>query len=338
MTLTLQELADLTDGELAGDPAVPIHGARPLSEAAAGEITFFANPKYLPQLLQSRAAAAFVPRNFAQAISPARIFVDDPLRAFQQVALKFAPPPIRYQPGVHPTAVIAPDVKLGARVSIQPHAVIERGSSIGNDTVIGANSFVGAECVIGSDCLIYPLTTIRERTLIGDRVIVHGGAVLGADGFGFEMKDGRHQKIPQIGIVQIDDDVEIGANTTVDRARFGRTWIQTGAKIDNLVQIAHNCVVGKHTVIAGQAGVAGSSRIGDYVMIAGQAGMVGHIEIGDRAIIGAKAGISKNVPANSGIWWGIPAAPIRKAQERIAWANRLGKLFARVKALEQKVK
>ncbi len=337
MTFTLEELATLSGGELSREPALVITGAASLLEASAGEITFFANPKYASRLRQTRASAAFVPTDFAGSLDLPQIRVADPEKSFQQIALKFAPPPICFAPMIHPTAVIADDVKLGAGVSIQPHAVIERGVSIGDDTVIGANTYIGHESVLGPHCVIYPQAIIRERTLIGARVIIHSGAVVGADGFGFEIQDGRQVKIPQIGIVQIDDDVEIGANTTIDRARFGRTWIREGAKIDNLVQIAHNVVIGRHTVIASQAGIAGSTRVGDYAMIGGQAGLTGHIELGDQAIIGAKAGVSKNVPGGSGVWWGIPAAPIRKAQERLAWINRLGQLFERVKAIEKKL-
>ncbi|MEP6820730.1 MAG: UDP-3-O-(3-hydroxymyristoyl)glucosamine N-acyltransferase [Chthoniobacterales bacterium] len=337
MSFTLQEIAAVAGGELVGDPSLVITGVASLAEAADGEITFFSKPKYLAQFRKTLASAVFVPLKLDESIGAAQIRVAEPEKAFEQIALKFAPPPVRYEPGLHPTAVIAADVRLGARVSVQPHAVIERGVTIGDDTVIGANSYVGHESVIGAHCLIYPLAIIRERTLIGDRVIIHSGAVLGADGFGFEVKDGRQSKIPQIGIVQIDDDVEIGANTTIDRARFGRTWIREGAKIDNLVQIAHNVIVGKHALIASQAGLAGSARIGDNVMIGGQAGITGHIEIGDRAIIGAQAGVSKNLPPDSGIWWGTPASPIRKAQERLAWIHRLGQFFERVKALEKKL-
>jgi len=190
---------------------------------------------------------------------------------------------------------------------------------------------------IGAGCLLYPHVTIRERSMLGARVVIHSGAVIAADGFGFEVVEGRHQKVPQIGIVQIDDDVEIGANTTIDRARFGRTWIQEGAKIDNLVMIAHNVVVGKHTVIAAQTGIAGSSRVGDYVMIGGQVGVTGHFEIGDRNIIAAKTGVSKDLPADGGTWWSTPATPLREVKEQIAWIHRLGKLFARVKAIEKKL-
>src|SRR4030095_6431820 len=209
--------------------------------------------------------------------------------------------PVAFTPGIHATAVVDSSAKLGERVSVQPHSVIEAGVNIGNDTVIGAGSSIGHGTTIGSGCLIYPLVTIRERSRIGSRVIIHSGAVIGADGFGFEMVDGRHQKIQQLGIVQIDDDVEIGANTTVDRARFGRTWIQQGVKIDNLVQIAHNVIIGKNSVIAAQTGIAGSVQIGQRVLMGGQVGVIGHIEIGDNTAIGAQSGISENI---SGGAWG----------------------------------
>src|SRR5205809_1050779 len=237
--------------------------------------------------------------------------------------------------GVHPSAIVDPSVQLGDRVSIQPHAVIKADARIGDGTVIGAGSYIGHETVIGPACLIYPRVTIRERTRIGSGVIIHSGAVIGADGFGFEVVDGRQEKIQQLGIVQIDDDVEIGANTTIDRARFGRTWIQGGAKIDNLVQVAHNVVIGKNTVIAAQTGIAGSVQVGQRVLIGGQAGIIGHIEIGDNTAIGAQSGISKNI--SGGAWWASPAVPLAEAKQQIAWIRRLGKLFARVKEIEKKL-
>jgi UDP-3-O-[3-hydroxymyristoyl] glucosamine N-acyltransferase len=183
--------------------------------------------------------------------------------------------------------------------------------------------------------MIYANVTIRERTRIGSRVIIHGGVVIGADGFGFEVVDGRYTKVPQIGIVQIDNDVEIGANTTIDRARFGRTWIQEGVKIDNLVQVAHNVVIGQHSAIAAGTGIAGSVRIGKNVMIAGQAGLVGHIEIADGTIIGAQAGVSKSI--SGGTWLLSPAVPLAAAKQHLAWIHRLGKLIDRVKAIERKL-
>ena len=335
MTFTLQEVATTSGGELIGDPSLQITGAASLVEATAGEISFFGNRKYIGLLRKTRASAVFVPTDFAESIGAAQIRVANPTKAFEQVVLKFAPKPITFPPGIHPSAVVDPSARLGERVSVQPHAVVEAGTTIGDDTIIGAGSYIGHETVIGSACLIYPLVTIRERSCIGSRVIIHSGSVIGADGFGFEMIDGRQQKIQQLGIVQIDDDVEIGANTTVDRARFGRTWIQQGVKIDNLVQIAHNVVIGKNSVIVAQTGISGSTRVGERVTIAGQVGIVGHVEIADGSIIAAQSGVSKSVPG--GVWFGYPAGPIDEIKQQIAWIRSLGKLFARVKEIEKKL-
>jgi UDP-3-O-[3-hydroxymyristoyl] glucosamine N-acyltransferase len=335
VSFTLQELASTSDGELVGDPKLKITGAASLAEATSGEISFFANRKYIGVLRKTRASAVFVPRDFGEPLTAAQVRVSNPTKAFEQVVLKFAPKPITFSPGVHPSAIIGSTVRLGESVSVQPHAVIEEGSEIGDDTIIGAGSYVGHETTIGAACLIYPLVTIRERSRIGSRVIIHSGAVIGADGFGFEMVDGRQQKIQQLGIVQIDDDVEIGANTTVDRARFGRTWIQQGVKIDNLVQIAHNVIIGKNSVIVAQTGISGSTRVGERVTMAGQVGIVGHVEIADGSIIAAQSGVSKSVPG--GVWFGYPAGPIGEVKQQIAWIRSLGKLFARVKALEKKL-
>lgn len=325
----------MSGGELHGDPSLTITGAASLTEASAGEVTFLANRRYLPLLRKSGASAAFVPQDFSEKISPAQIRVVDPARAFEQVVLKLAPEAITFAPGIHPSAVIGANVNLGARVSIQPHAVIESDTTIGDDTVIGAASYVGHEAVIAGNCLIYPHVTIRERTRIGSRVIIHSGVVIGADGFGFEPREGKNEKVPQVGIVQIDDDVEIGANTTIDRARFGRTWIQEGVKIDNLVQVAHNVVIGKFSMVAAQTGIAGSVRIGEHVMVGGQVGIIGHIEIGDRTMIGAQSGISKNI--EGGTWWATPAVPLDEAKQHLAWVRRLGKLFDRVKRIEDRL-
>ena len=335
MTFTVKELTALSGGELIGDPTLEITGAASLGEATAGEISFFTDKKYISPLRKTRASALFVPQDFSEPVNAAQTRVSNPAKAFEQVLLKFAPERINFVPGVHPSAVIDPSAQLGDRVSIQPLAVIESGAKIGDDTIIGAGSYVGHETEIGPGCHIYPNVTIRERSRIGSRVIIHSGAVIGADGFGFEMVDGRHQKLQQIGIVQIDDDVEIGANTTVDRARFGRTWIQQGVKIDNLVQIAHNVVIGKNSVIVAQTGISGSTRVGERVTIAGQVGIVGHIEIADGTIIAAQSGIAKSLAG--GVWFGSPAVPLAERKQQIAWIHRLGKLFARVKEIEKKL-
>ncbi|HET9418459.1 MAG TPA: UDP-3-O-(3-hydroxymyristoyl)glucosamine N-acyltransferase [Chthoniobacterales bacterium] len=335
MTFTLQELATLSGGELIGDPAQKITGAASLAEATDSEISFFGNPRYIAQLRKTRAAAVFVPSDFSEQTPAAQIRVSNPAKAFEQIMLKLAPKPIAFSPGVHQTAIVDQSARLGVGVSIQPYAVVEAGVSIGDGTLIGAGVYIGHETVIGKNCTIYPRVTIRERTRIGDGVVIHSGAVIAADGFGFESSQGRHEKVPQLGIVQIDDDVEIGANTTIDRARFGRTWIQTGAKIDNLVQVAHNVVIGKNTIIAAQTGIAGSVRIGNNVLIGGQAGIIGHIEIGDNTAIGAQSGVSKNI--SGGAWWMTPATPLPEVKEQMAWVRRLGKLFERVTAIEKKL-
>src|SRR5438552_4114759 len=322
-------------GELVGDPSLQITGAASLGEAVPGEISFYSDPRYGTLLRKTRASAVFVPPDFAESITTAQIRVANPIKVFEQIVLKFAPKPITFAAGIHPSAVVDPSAQLGERVSIQPYAVIEAGVRIGDDAIIGAGSYIGQETVIGAACLIYPRVTIRERSRIGSRVIIHSGVVIGADGFGFEMVDGKHEKIQQLGIGQLDEDVEIGANTTVDRARFGRTWIQQGVKIDNLVQIAHNVVIGKNSVIVAQTGISGSTRVGERVMMAGQVGIVGHVEIADGSVIAAQSGVSKSVPG--GVWFGYPARPIEETKQQIAWIRSLGKLFARVKEIEKKL-
>ncbi len=334
--MTVSELAALVGGQLASgaDGSAKVSGAAALGEALPGEVTFFGNPKYLPKLRTSQATAALVPSAFAEEVPATCIRCENPTLAFSKVIEKFAPPPVQFAPGVHPGAVVAPGVKLGAGVSIQPHAVIEEGVSIGDGTVVGAHSYIGHEAQIGAGCLIHPRVTIGFRCKIGDRVILHSGAVIGGDGFGFELQNGRQVKISQIGIVQLDVDVEIGANSTVDRARFGRTWIGEGTKIDNLVQIGHNVVIGKHCILCAFVGVSGSTKIGDYVTLAGQVGTVGHVEIGDRVIVGAQAGVSRTLAANQ-IYMGTPAVPAREWKEQIAQIHSLHKLRARVARLEQ---
>jgi UDP-3-O-[3-hydroxymyristoyl] glucosamine N-acyltransferase len=326
----------MCEGEISGDPNLSIMGAASLAEATPGEITFYGNPRYLAAFRKTRASAAFVPEDFEEQIVGTQIRVANPSKAFEQVVLKFAPQPIVFPAGIHPSAVIGSGVSLGDNVAICAYVVVEPGAQIGDGTRLGAHSYIGHETTIGGGCLIYPNVTIRERIRIGERVIIHSGSVIGSDGFGFEMAAGGHKKVPQIGIVQIDDDVEIGANTTIDRARFGRTWIQEGVKIDNLVQIAHNVVIGKHSIIVAQVGIAGSVRIGSGVVIGGQAGIIGHIEIDDGTMIGAQSGVSKSL--HGGTWWATPTVPLKEAKEQLAWVRRLGKLFERVRTLEEKLR
>ena len=334
--MTLQELAKFSGGEIVGDPAMEISGAASLADATAGEVSFFANPRYAARLRRTLASAVFVPVDFREQTAAAQVRVPNPAKAFEQAVMKFAPEPVQFPPGIHSTAIVDPTVKLGKDVSIQPYVVIEAGANIGDNVLIGAGGYIGHETSIGPNCKIYPGVTIRERTRIGSRVIIHSGVVIGADGFGFEAAGAKHEKVPQLGIVQIDDDVEIGANTTIDRARFGRTWIQQGVKIDNLVQIAHNVVIGRGSIIVAQVGIAGSSRLGEGVILAGQVGVVGHLEIGDRTVVAAQAGVSKNLPPDTA-WLLSPAVKLRDAKEQIALFHKLGKLFARVKEIEKKL-
>ena len=335
MIITVDELAALVGGRVVGgDGQTGISGVASVQDATEGQITFLANPKYLPALKLSKASAVLVPADFSGETSALQIQVQNPMEALPKILEKFASPKVVFAPGVHSTAVIGSDVSLGKNVSIQPYAVIESGAKIGDDTVICAHAYIGHDVKIGVHCTIHPNVTIRENSLIGNRVMIHSGAVIGGDGFGYEFSGGKHVKIPQTGIVQIDDDVEIGSNTTIDRARFGRTWIQEGTKIDNLVQIAHNVVIGKHSVIVSQAGISGSTRLGQYVTLAGQVGLVGHLEIGDQVVVAAQSGVSKSIPAKE-IWFGSPAGPIREEKEKIAYVGRLSKLYARVKQIEQ---
>jgi UDP-3-O-[3-hydroxymyristoyl] glucosamine N-acyltransferase len=336
--MKLSELAALIGAELPSGIPVDseITGVASLQEARAGEVTFFGNPRYLSQLRESRATAVLVPKDFSEEIPAALLRVENPSASFAAVVAAFAPPEITPARGVHPTAFVDPTARLGEGISVGPNSVVEAGASVGDGTVIGAGVLVGPEVRIGKDCSLHQGVVIRERCIMGDRVILQPGAVIGSCGFGYEFQGGRHVKIPQTGIVEIENDVEIGANTTIDRARFGRTVIGEGSKIDNLVQIAHNVQVGPHTIICAQVGIAGSTRIGAYVTLAGQVGLAGHIEIGDKAVIGAQSGLSKNVPAGSMVI-GAPAKPMKEWKQSNFHISQLGKLYERVKELEKLV-
>lgn len=337
MSLTTREIAEWVGGELCGAPEAVITGVAGVRDARPGEITFLAHPRYLAALRGSAATAVLVARDFAESL-PGKILirVDNPSRAFTRVVEKMVPPPPRPVPGVDPTARVATTARLGEGVCIQAYVVIESGAVIGARTVIGAGSFIGQDTVIGEDCHIYPRVTIRERTRIGHRVILHPGVVLGADGFGFETVQGELQKIPQVGAVEIGDDVEIGANSCVDRGRFGTTRVGRGTKIDNLVQIGHNCVIGEHCIICAGTGIAGSVVVGNRVTLAGQVGVAGHLTIGDGAIIGAQAGVAQDVPPGA-VMLGAPAEPHMKFKRSVAALQHLPELMKRVRELEKQL-
>ena len=337
-SLTAREIAQLVHGDLQGNPDERITGVAGIKEAQPGDCSFVGSPKYLVAVKTTRATIVLVARKTPPEPRDDCTFVavDNPSEAFAQVVARLMPPPIQYAPGIHPSAVIAPTARLGQNVSVQPLAIIDDGAVIGDRTVIGAGSYVGRETRIGDDCLIHAKVVVRERTVIGHRVILQNGAVIGADGFGYNIVNGEHKKIPQVGIVEIADDVEIGANTTVDRARFGKTRIGRGTKIDNLVQVAHNCVIGEHCIICGQAGMAGTTIIGNRVTIAGQAGLAGHLTVGDNVVIMAQAGLNKDVPPNM-LLLGSPAVPHTEAKRTFAAIRHLPETVAKIRDLEQQL-
>lgn len=336
--MRLSDAASLAGTELpVGCPDLEIFGVASLQEARTGDITFFGNPRYLAQVRASKATAVLVPGDFNEEITPVVLRVDNPSASFAAIVAAFSPREPDPVPGVHPSAVVSPLATLCEGVSVGALAVIEEGAVIGARSVIGSGCLIGRDVRMGEECMLHQGAIIRERCILGHRVILQPGAVIGSCGFGYEFKEGRHVKIPQTGIVEIGDDVEIGANTTIDRARFGRTMIGEGSKIDNLVQIAHNVQIGPHSILCSQVGIAGSSRVGSYVTLAGQVGLAGHIEIGDKAVLGAKAGVSKNVPAGA-MLIGAPAKSMKEWKQTNFYISQLGKLYERVKELEGEVK
>ena len=336
MHITVAEILELVGGKLlSGDPAVMIEGFANLKESVKGDLSFFHDPRYEALLGTTKACAVLVPETWTKCPDGvACIGVADPSRMFETIVEKFGVQPEPFSPGVHPTAVIGEDVSYDpARVRIGPHAVIESGVTIADGAEIGAGCFVGRKAAIGKDSKLYANVTVHTGCVLGERVVLHSGVVVGADGFGYEFDKGRHRKVRQAGIVQIDNDVEIGAGTMVDRARFGRTWIGEGTKIDNLVQIGHNVVIGKHCIVVASTAIAGSAQIGDYVVIAAQCGIAGHVKIGSQATLAARCGVTKDLPGGA-TYMGFPAIPVNDERRRLAGINRLPNLTARVKKLE----
>lgn len=332
---TLNEIAKLIDGKVIGDGDTLITGVSGIKEAADGDITFLANPKY-SSLMDKTAAAAIITSAEAQKTTKPIILTENPSLAFVKIISMFMPDDAGHPQGIDYTVVMGKNVTLGKDVAIGPYVVIGDNVVIGNQSIIYAGCFIGHHSKIGSKTLIYPHVSIREHISIGSRVIIHSGTVIGSDGFGFVTIKGSHHKIPQVGTVEIADDVEIGANVTIDRARFDKTVIGRGTKIDNLVQIAHNVVIGENSLIVAQVGVAGSTIIGNNVTLAGQAGLVGHITIGDNAIVTGQSGVAKSVPADTMVS-GYPARPFMTTQRVNASLQNLPKLFDLVRELKKKV-
>ena len=332
---TLGELAAELDGVVVGDPSIVIRGVAGIREALPGDITFLANARYDAYLDETHASAVICSRE-PRATSMPLIQVDNPYLAFQRAVRVFRPDADRQAPGVHPTAVVAEGAVLGADVSIGAWCVIEKNAQIGDRTVVMAHGYIGPHAKVGPDTLLYPRVTVREECMLGARNIIHPGVVIGSDGFGFAFDKGRYHKVPQVGNVVVGDDVEIGANTTIDRATTDSTRIGDGTKIDNLVQIGHNVAIGKHCIVVAQVGISGSTRLEDYVTIGGQAGLIGHITVGERAILGAKSGVIRSVEPGE-VVAGYPALPHGLWKRVYALLQKLPQLFQRTKALEERM-
>ncbi len=332
------EIATLVGGRFEGSSDPEIRDVAAIDRAGPHELTFVAHAKYAAYLAQARAGALLVSEALAERVAGdlPRIIVQDVHRALALVLAQLHPE-ARPAPGVHATAVIAEDVQLGADVVIEPYVVIERGTRVGSQAWIGAHTVIGANCVIGDAVRLHPQVTLYSKVKLGARCIIHSGARLGSDGFGYTFVDGKHQKVPQVGGVVIGDDVEIGANSTVDRGSVGPTEIGQGVKMDNLVHIGHNVRIGDLSIIVAQVGVSGSTIIGKGVTLGGQVGLPGHLHIGDGAVIAAKSAPFGDVPAGA-TYGGFPAVPHREFLKAQAALLKLHELLKRVRKLEDQAK
>ena len=330
------EIAQHVDGRLEGGGDPEITGVAPLDRAGPADLSFLAHPRYVAYVDATKAGVLLVPPSLeARVGSRDRIVVADVHRALAALLPRLYPPSPP-DPGVHPTVVIGRGVSLGDAVTVDAYAVIGAGSRIGDRARIGAHAVVGEDCEVGEDAVLHPHVTLYPRTRLGARSILHSGVRAGVDGFGYAWADGAHRKVPQVGRCDIGEDVEIGANTTIDRGSVGPTEIGRGVKIDNLVHIAHNVRIGEHSVIVAQVGIAGSTTVGRGVTMAGQAGVPGHVRIGDGATIAARAGVFGDVPAGQ-TYSGYPARPHREALRSLASISRLPRVIERLRALERAV-
>ena len=326
--------------ETRGNTSETIRGIAALSSATAGELSFLGNAKYKTEVGSSRASVILLPVGFEGQPSENQLFVlvENPSVALARICSRIEqtlwPRP---QPGVHPTAVVAESARVAATATVGPFCVIEDGAVVGERSHLQAQVFVGREARIGDDCWLMPHSVVATECVLQSRVRLQPGAVVGSDGFGYEFVNGRHEKVPQIGTVLVENDVEVGANTTIDRARFSRTVIGEGTKIDNLVQIGHNVLVGKHCLLCAQVGISGSTTLEDYVVLGGQAGIGGHITLGKGMKAGGQAGITSNIPAGS-VVNGTPALPYNLERRVAILHARLPELFKRVDVLEQQLK
>ncbi|NMB24752.1 MAG: UDP-3-O-(3-hydroxymyristoyl)glucosamine N-acyltransferase [Firmicutes bacterium] len=332
----LDDLAKIIGGELVGDGSLIIEGVAPIAEAGSGEIAFAENLKVLAKYIETtKATALIVPQN-ADDVGRPHIKVANPRLAFAQVLRSFAWPPVTMA-GIHPSAVVHDTAEIGDDVAIGPQVVIEQGVKIGSGTILMGGVYIGAETSLGEDCLVYPNVCIREHLQIGKRAIIHAGAVIGEDGFGFVTLPEKHVKVPHIGTVIIEDDVEIGANATIERGTCGSTVIGRGTKIGNLVQVGHNVKLGEMCLLVAMTGIAGSAIIGDQVTLAGQSGVAGHLTVGDGSVVAARGLVAGDLPPGSFVS-GFPARPHKENMRMIAMQRRIPELMDRIKELEEQVK
>jgi UDP-3-O-[3-hydroxymyristoyl] glucosamine N-acyltransferase len=339
MPITLKELADFCDAQIEqGNPLTVIESAADISSAQTGQVTQLTNNRYYRYLKESKASACFIADDMEVQNVPETMTLlrcSDPEIAFI-LAVSLLHPARSYQPQIAPQAVLGADLNLADNVYIGAFAVIGDQVSIGENTVILAGAYIGNDVKIGNNVKIYPYAVIYDHTVIGDNVIIHSGAIIGADGFGYKFRNYAHVKVPQVGNVVIADNVEIGANTCIDRGGLGSTTIGAGSKIDNLVQIGHNNKVGKHVIMCGLTGVSGSCTIEDYAVLAGSAGVADHVTIGQGAVVMARAGVAGNVAAGSHVF-GSPAKERRVAYKEQSAMSKLPELLKRVKLLEEKI-
>jgi UDP-3-O-[3-hydroxymyristoyl] glucosamine N-acyltransferase len=342
--MTINDIAALLGAVVEGDGTVEIRRVAKIEEAGTGDLTFLANPKYAKYLGLTRASAVIVGKGVVVEDRPADappltlVKVDDPYVGFVRVLARFNPPQPPIPPGIHPTAVIPASARLGTDVRLGAHVVLGERVEIGDRSIVAPCTVLGDGVKVGTDCLFHANVSVREGCVIGNRVIVQPGAVVGSDGFGFAPQaDGSYEKIPQMGIVVIEDDVEIGACTTIDRATLGETRIRKGVKLDNLIQVAHNVVIGENTVMAAQSGISGSTKLGKNIMVAGQVGFTGHIEIADGVKVGAQSGVHRALTRPGATYFGTPAYPQREAMRIYGSFPQLPDLLATVRDLQKRL-
>lgn len=332
---TLQELADLVGGEVMGKPDLEITGVTSVENAEEHQITFAMGGAYLEKAAKGRAGAVVVPLQVNDFPKPV-IRVENPKAAFAALLELFTPAP-QVPRGIHPSCVVAATASIGENAALMPYVVVGDNAVIGKNTILYPGVFIGENAKIGDDCILYPHVTVREGCRIGNRVIIHSSTVVGSDGYGFVTIDGRHRKVPQVGIVVIEDDVEIGACVTLDRATTGETVIKRGTKLDNLIHLGHNVVVGEDCLLVAFTGISGSTKIGNRVTFAGQSGCAGHLTIGDNCVFAAKCGVIGDVPPNS-FYAGFPGRPHKEWLRAEAAAYKVPDMLKKLKELEKNLR